>query len=111
MSKTKVKISKLAYNGQFHFKVDVPTTSTTRIKAVSSRKFSRTHRCWHLPNPLNILDELRLYFEIRVRAIDLCAVFDSLKKATVGSVTIYGCLLYTSPSPRDATLSRMPSSA
>ena len=24
---------------------------------------------------------------------------------------IYGCLLYTSPSPRDATLSRMPSSA
>ena len=24
---------------------------------------------------------------------------------------IFGCLLYTSPSPRDATLSRMPSSA
>ena len=28
----------------------------------------------------------------------------------VGSL-YYGCLLYTSPSPRDATLSRMPSSA
>ena len=26
-------------------------------------------------------------------------------------VTLMGCLLYTSPSPRDATLSRMPSSA
>ena len=26
-------------------------------------------------------------------------------------VNIYNCLLYTSPSPRDATLSRMPSSA
>ena len=26
-------------------------------------------------------------------------------------VNINGCLLYTSPSPRDATLSRMPSSA
>ena len=26
-------------------------------------------------------------------------------------VPVYGCLLYTSPSPRDATLSRMPSSA
>ena len=25
--------------------------------------------------------------------------------------TVYNCLLYTSPSPRDATLSRMPSSA
>ena len=28
-----------------------------------------------------------------------------------GNVTYYICLLYTSPSPRDATLSRMPSSA
>ena len=26
-------------------------------------------------------------------------------------IDIYSCLLYTSPSPRDATLSRMPSSA
>mgnify|MGYP003314247221 CR=1 FL=1 len=29
----------------------------------------------------------------------------------MGSAYLYGCLLYTSPSPRDATLSRMPSSA
>ena len=28
-----------------------------------------------------------------------------------GDITMLGCLLYTSPSPRDATLSRMPSSA
>ena len=28
-----------------------------------------------------------------------------------GSKAVYICLLYTSPSPRDATLSRMPSSA
>ena len=28
-----------------------------------------------------------------------------------GSVIINGCLLYTSPSPRDRSLSRMPSSA
>ena len=28
-----------------------------------------------------------------------------------GFEAFYGCLLYTSPSPRDATLSRMPSSA
>ena len=27
------------------------------------------------------------------------------------TIFIYACLLYTSPSPRDATLSRMPSSA
>ena len=30
---------------------------------------------------------------------------------TTPSVIAYTCLLYTSPSPRDATLSRMPSSA
>ena len=28
-----------------------------------------------------------------------------------GALESYNCLLYTSPSPRDATLSRMPSSA
>ena len=30
---------------------------------------------------------------------------------TAKILSTYGCLLYTSPSPRDATLSRMPSSA
>ena len=34
---------------------------------------------------------------------------EKVKRAPVGGVT--SCLLYTSPSPRDATLSRMPSSA
>ena len=29
----------------------------------------------------------------------------------IGNLHLYDCLLYTSPSPRDATLSRMPSSA
>ena len=40
-------------------------------------------------------------------------IFDSIKDAIKGSTFIYAtsCLLYTSPSPRDATLSRMPSSA
>ena len=33
------------------------------------------------------------------------------KKAMDEGHTKYTCLLYTSPSPRDATLSRMPSSA
>ena len=35
-------------------------------------------------------------------------VLDAILKANDGDRT---CLLYTSPSPRDATLSRMPSSA
>ena len=41
------------------------------------------------------------------------SAISSLTVATVYPVTVgaSGCLLYTSPSPRDATLSRMPSSA
>ena len=44
-------------------------------------------------------------------------IFGYLAYATWGTwwsllfFLVYGCLLYTSPSPRDATLSRMPSSA
>ena len=36
---------------------------------------------------------------------------DDLKQAVAEKYDSKGCLLYTSPSPRDATLSRMPSSA
>ena len=41
-----------------------------------------------------------------------CTVEEGLPFVQDDEVTCYwGCLLYTSPSPRDATLSRMPSSA
>ena len=39
-------------------------------------------------------------------------LFDIQKKGIKSPLQVYrACLLYTSPSPRDATLSRMPSSA
>ena len=38
-------------------------------------------------------------------------VLDAILKANDGDSTPYGCLLYTSPSPRDRQKSRMPSSA
>ena len=34
-----------------------------------------------------------------------------LERLPAAEKPVWGCLLYTSPSPRDATLSRMPSSA
>ena len=40
----------------------------------------------------------------------VCAVLSNFAQGVVPDA-IGGCLLYTSPSPRDATLSRMPSSA
>ena len=36
---------------------------------------------------------------------------DSAVQPAAALRSVLGCLLYTSPSPRDATLSRMPSSA
>ena len=36
---------------------------------------------------------------------------ETFNGSNVGTDSLLGCLLYTSPSPRDATLSRMPSSA
>ena len=41
----------------------------------------------------------------------LVATGDVLLVAVVALAAAVDCLLYTSPSPRDATLSRMPSSA
>ena len=51
----------------------------------------------------------RVGFETaRKRSNKLCSV----EKSNVLEVSqLWNCLLYTSPSPRDATLSRMPSSA
>ena len=42
---------------------------------------------------------------------DVKMVDISGKKVSLNDVKMKNCLLYTSPSPRDATLSRMPSSA
>ena len=39
------------------------------------------------------------------------AVIDKVSLNIIAGSTVDFCLLYTSPSPRDATLSRMPSSA
>ena len=50
---------------------------------------------------------------IRITLGDLCSQSDGLDKHLMGELKheLGDCLLYTSPSPRDATLSRMQSSA
>ena len=47
---------------------------------------------------------------VNVQAYFMRASMESAKQLGAHKLT-YLCLLYTSPSPRDATLSRMPSSA
>ena len=53
--------------------------------------------------------------DINPKAADKCAKLYNIKSKTINELLkddeIEACLLYTSPSPRDATLSRMPSSA
>ena len=59
-------------------------------------------------------EEMKQVEEWRELSIDNEEVFSELMKLRVSwKFTQYNtpCLLYTSPSPRDATLSRMPSSA
>ena len=55
----------------------------------------------HHPSPA----DLHFYSESNIRLYETYGFWG------VPDVVLNGCLLYTSPSPRDATLSRMPSSA
>ena len=77
-----------------------------------------TYTQWYWKTDLlNLMNFLRLradshaQYEIRVYA-DI--MLDTVKKwvpITYDAFMDYSCLLYTSPSPRDGLLSRMPSSA
>ena len=65
---------------------------------------------FHLPPDalVTLIESCRLYVEALERAP---MPSDGIPPASRLDVLSNGCLLYTSPSPRDATLSRMPSSA
>ena len=68
-----------------------------------------------------IIDSVAGRLSLRIQQLDVVVetktkddVFVKLKVSVQFKVIkekVYDCLLYTSPSPRDATLSRMPSSA
>ena len=74
------------------------------VKELNLLKHYRIIRKWACRNnDLNDADlELLIYLD--------CMDMFTKKDFEAGSYS-YSCLLYTSPSPRDATLSRMPSSA
>ena len=51
------------------------------------------------------------YFNSRPRGSKISAIISEQSQEIASKENLKNCLLYTSPSPRDATLSRMPSSA
>ena len=59
------------------------------------------------------MDALENAGRLPARAYREATIYTTLSPCSMcsGAILLYGCLLYTSPSPRDATLSRMPSSA
>ena len=62
---------------------------------------------------LNISKDMNL-LELSTKHVDGNLYFVKTKKNWVAdndSIYVHSCLLYTSPSPRDGLLSRMPSSA
>ena len=59
---------------------------------------------------LFIRDEAKLPISTKEITVTEVRMSPDLKTAKIFVMPL-GCLLYTSPSPRDATLSRMPSSA
>ena len=61
-------------------------------------------------------DAMALYFALAHPAIDVVGITTTFGNVTVeqaatNALYLTACLLYTSPSPRDGLLSRMPSSA
>ena len=63
-----------------------------------------------LPNRRNIIFSTNLYEGLEIyHSVREC--IKVLEKDSIDNVFIIGCLLYTSPSPRDQRGSRMPSSA
>ena len=76
-----------------------------------AREISKGLRCLVCQNESIDDSNASLAKDLRVLVRERILAGDSDAEVLNFVVNRYGCLLYTSPSPRDATLSRMPSSA
>ena len=75
---------------------------------MSDETIQEMHRVLEMQKALNISEGAP---DIKLRKDRLDRVIAMVNKYQDQIVQSVNCLLYTSPSPRDATLSRMPSSA
>ena len=109
------------------------SSSSTELRSLETTYNNILGRIWSLPHMchtgiLHRVAQLDSIYNIVIQSSSkllssalrshsslVCEVFSQSSRfvnSSLGYNTVYGsCLLYTSPSPRDATLSRMPSSA
>ena len=93
-------VKRLVVNDGAHFTEDHPGST----RDASDRKIQRRRAIMHMTQRDGALDLLKWLALLSM-------VLDHLRYVGYSVDLLYICLLYTSPSPRDRTRSRMPSSA
>ena len=76
-----------------------------------SLKAARQQALAALLRTRQVSSQARVLEHLRGQGFDATQATISRDLDDLGAVKVRGCLLYTSPSPRDGLLSRMPSSA
>ena len=86
---------------------------TTRIPGSDYDRFARRHRIRSMLSNYGLLHTLRVVPQALLASFvnALIALLQGRVSLIYEIVSSWACLLYTSPSPRDGLLSRMPSSA
>ena len=84
--------------------------TSSALKELSEAKLDELIET-HSESALNAISESNFKNNERIRLKRIVKQYLTLEKGRDFFEVIETCLLYTSPSPRDATLSRMPSSA
>ena len=95
----------LVIEGEFISALLAPESETSKLAAAQADRVVDATGCYVLPGGVDAHVHLQLPMSPEATSSD---TFSSGTAAAAWGGT---CLLYTSPSPRDATLSRMPSSA
>ena len=122
--RTGISSLKIAYNQVFGYYLEVRNTHKDKVPADWIRKQTLTQAERYITEELKELEAKILDAQERTASLEL-ACFHNLVQAAaehigdlqqnahvIGALdALTGCLLYTSPSPRDGLLSRMPSSA
>ena len=98
----------IVMSGLFNNRLDVETDNTEWLTTTVSHAFDHVRRAVGF----NVLSSAsKLPHESSLYYMDPSWMFDWCTHNLSRRLVLRHCLLYTSPSPRDATLSRMPSSA